>query len=505
MKYLFYATMMLVSCCMIVTGCHTHDHSHDSHSHGEPEEEIGSNSILKRSESIEWFIEYQPLIVHSESIFLVHLTKLNSYKPIEDASIKLTLLKNGGEIDHIISEAPVSPGIFQLNLSSPGPGTYVIRFTLANANYKDTIHLNDVFVFKDLNEASTNVKSEDENEINFLKEQAWRIDFEVKPITSKNIFQVLSASGEFQPIEGEQKIIAAKNSGIITFQKRDLREGKSVRSGSGLFTLSTTGLLESNLEERFKVAQARVENAAADFERAQKLIEQQIIGQKEFEKRKSDLAIARAEYQTYSKNYKANGQSIVANMTGIVKQLYVSDGEFVEEGSPLIQITNNRSLYLRAEVSQKYLTQLPFIKSANFKTPYQEEVQSIEAYNGKLISYGKMIERGQNFVPVIFELDNVQNLIPGSFAEVHLLLEPKNSALVVPKSALMQDFDSHYLYVQTGGESFEKKNVELGVDDGIQVQILSGVEPGDWVVTQGAYQLKMASMTTEIPAHGHSH
>ncbi|MCB0642999.1 MAG: efflux RND transporter periplasmic adaptor subunit, partial [Phaeodactylibacter sp.] len=158
-----------------------------------------------------------------------------------------------------------------------------------------------------------------------------------------------------------------------------------------------------------------------------------------------------------------------------------------------------------AEVSQKYLPQLKQLQSANFKTAYQEEVQSLEDYNGRLVTYGKVLEPGSTFVPVLFELDNLGELLPGSFVELYLLTKPTKNALVVPKSAVMQDYDLYYVYVETGGESFEKRPVSLGVSDGFKIQVLSGLSEGEWVVTQGAYQIKMASMSSTIPAHGHSH
>ena len=69
----------------------------------------------------------------------------------------------------------------------------------------------------------------------------------------------------------------------------------------------------------------------------------------------------------------------------------------------------------------------------------------------------------------------------------------------------MQDYSQHYVYIQTEGETFENRPIKIGVDDGQNIQILSGVEVGDRVVTKGAYQIKMASMATSVPAHGHAH
>ena len=160
---------------------------------------------------------------------------------------------------------------------------------------------------------------------------------------------------------------------------------------------------------------------------------------------------------------------------------------------------------LHAEVAQNYLHLLPQIETANFKTPYQDEMQSLFDYNGQLISIGKVMEEGKHFLPVRFELDNINELVPGSFAELYLLADPVRDQLVIPKSALMQDYNVTYVYVQTAGESFEKRELELGIDDGINVQVLSGLSEGERVVTKGAYQIKIASMSSTIPSHGHFH
>ena len=54
-------------------------------------------------------------------------------------------------------------------------------------------------------------------------------------------------------------------------------------------------------------------------------------------------------------------------------------------------------------------------------------------------------------------------------------------------------------------EGYKKQEVTLGADNGKSVQILSGVKAGDRVVTQGAYQVKLASASNAIPAHSHEH
>ena len=59
--------------------------------------------------------------------------------------------------------------------------------------------------------------------------------------------------------------------------------------------------------------------------------------------------------------------------------------------------------------------------------------------------------------------------------------------------------------MQTGGESFQKREIKIGASDGMNVQLLSGVEEGERVVTKGAYQIKLSTASGTLPAHGHEH
>jgi hypothetical protein len=84
-------------------------------------------------------------------------------------------------------------------------------------------------------------------------------------------------------------------------------------------------------------------------------------------------------------------------------------------------------------------------------------------------------------------------------------MKPIDNAVIIPRAAIMEDYDSKYVYVQVSGESFDKREIVTGIDDGINVQVLNGLKGGEWIVSHGAYHVKMASMSSSIPAHGHSH
>lgn len=62
-----------------------------------------------------------------------------------------------------------------------------------------------------------------------------------------------------------------------------------------------------------------------------------------------------------------------------------------------------------------------------------------------------------------------------------------------------------YVFVQTGGESFVKRFITIGVDNGREVEILKGLRAGERVVSEGAYFVKLASLAGSLPAHSHEH
>ena len=431
---------------------------------------------------------------------------MKNFRAIPEGTVEVHMRKGASDVEKSSVVSASSSGIFHPILSPKTVGTYYLDFFLSAPGFNDTVRLSDIAVYPSEEAAFTaHPPGMEGDEVSFLKEQAWKIDFAIEQVKRQPVSEVIHTSGEILPVKGEEKIIAAPSSGIVSIINKKLQEGREIRSGEILFTINSKGLIESNILRKYQVAKARNEKAKADFERAGKLLKEQIIGQKEYERRKMEYSIAAAEFQSLSETHGTGGQSIPASMSGIIKNVMVTDGQFVEEGTPLVEITSNRRLFLKAEVSQSYLPKLRFVKSANFKTPYHQEMQSIEDYNGKLVSYGKVIERGSNFIPLLFELDNLHQLIPGSFVELFLLTNSIDTELVIPKSALMRDYSLNYVFVQIGGESFEKRDVKLGMDDGVNVQILSGVSEGEWVVTKGAYQIKMASMASTIPAHGHEH
>ena len=351
----------------------------------------------------------------------------------------------------------------------------------------------------DHNHESEEAKHSDE--IIFPKAQAAKTTFEVREIQPASFNQVVKTTGQILAAPGDEAVIVATSNGVVSFTSTQLTAGTKVQKGQSLFQISSKNIAEGDYYTKVK---ATYEAAKASYDRAESLVKDKIISQKEFENTKLEFENAKTAYDAVSNNKTAKGVSVNAPINGHVKNILVKEGEYITIGQPLATVSQNQRLVLRAEVSQRYYNAMQTIKSANFKTPYDNKVYSLEDLNGRLLSFGKTSNENLFFIPVSFEFDNKGEVIPGSFVEVYLISAPIENTLSIPVSALTNEMGTHYVYVQIDEEGYRKQEVALGANNGKEVQIIKGLHPGDRVVTQGAYQVKMASASGAIP-HGHSH
>ena len=339
------------------------------------------------------------------------------------------------------------------------------------------------------------------DEIIFPKAQAAKTTFEVREIQPASFNQVVKTTGQVLAAPGDEAVIVATSNGVVSFSSNKLTEGTKVQKGQSLFQISSKDIAEGDYYTKVK---ATYEAAKASYDRAEALVKDKIISQKEFESTKLEFENAKTAYNAVSNHKTAKGVSVNAPINGHMKNILVKEGEYITVGQPLATVSQNQRLVLRAEVSQRYYNAMQSVKSANFKPPYDNKVYSLEDLNGRLLSFGKTSNENSFFIPVSFEFDNKGEVIPGSFVEVYLISSPIENTLSIPVSALTNEMGIYYVYVQIDEEGYRKQEVALGANNGKEVQIIKGLHPGDRVVTQGAYQVKMASASGAIP-HGHSH
>ena len=458
------------------------------------------------TEKTELFVEFKPLVVGQTSKFASHLTVLGeNFKALTDAKITVSLIVGENGIKNSV-DAPSSPGIFRLALSPKTAGTGTLVFDIVTKDFTDKITIENVVVYADMKTAlAKQPEPAETGDISYLKEQAWKVEFANQAVKKQTFNDVIKTSGQILSAPGDEMIVTAKASGVVVFSGKNTIVGSAVNSGNSLFTITGADMTESNIDASVKDAKANYLKAKADYERSKLLVADKIVSEKDHQQVKLQFENAQTSYNTVSKNYSAKGQNVLSPMSGFVKNVLVTEGQFVPSGTPLATISKNKRLLVQANVSQNYFSRLSSITSANFKTPQSDVVYNTTALNGRIVSYGKSASASTPFIPVTFEIDNAGQLVSGSIIEIYLKSSTIADALVVPISALIEEQGIFYVYVQTGGESFQKREVKLGASDGLNVQVLEGISENERVVTKGGYQIKLSSASGALPTHGHEH
>ncbi|MFT3993027.1 MAG: efflux RND transporter periplasmic adaptor subunit [Dysgonomonas sp.] len=352
----------------------------------------------------------------------------------------------------------------------------------------------------DHNHESDNEESH-ADEIIFSSEQAKAVNLEWETVKAGEFYQVIKASGQILSAQGDEVTVSATTSGIISFNKSSLNEGSAVKAGEPLLSISSSNIVDGD-----PVAKARTnyDMAKRELDRAESLIADKLISEKEYNAIKLNYENAKIAIGSLGKTQTARGTSVSSSISGFVKAKLVNEGQYVEVGQVLMTITQNRKLQLRADVSERYYKDLPNVTSANFKTPYDKTIHRLADLNGRVTSYARSVSSQEYYLPVNFEFDNIGQVVSGSFVEVYLLSTLRSGVISIPTTALTEEQGIYFVYIQLDEEGYRKQEVKLGASDGARVEILSGLKVGDVVVSKGATYVKLASASSSIP-HAHEH
>jgi membrane fusion protein, heavy metal efflux system len=458
------------------------------------------------SDKTELFVEFKPLIVGEPTKFAAHFTMLgDNFKPLTAGTITVSLIVDDKGVKQTVT-APSSPGIFRLGLEPVKAGIGTLIFDVVTKDYTDRITIDSIQVYPDIKTAiEQQAEPEAAGEISYLKEQAWKVEFANAPVTRQPFYEVIRASGQLLPAPGDEVTLVANTSGIVKFVGKNNAPGMEVRSGQPLFSISGGNVTDNNIDVAIRNARAELTKAGSDYERARELIKDRLITQSQYTDAELRYRNAQNQLNSLTRNYSSAGKSVSSSISGFIKDVMVIEGAYVEAGQPLASVGKNQRLILRADVPQQYYPKLAGISSANFRTASTgDTLFNTERLNGRLLSVGQSAA-GQPLVPVSFEVTNRGKLMSGVAAEIFLQLKSDAMVISVPNTSLIEEQGIFYVYVQTAGESFQKREVKTGSTDGKVTEVLAGLKEGERVVTKGAYQIKLATSSGAVPAHGHEH
>ncbi len=333
-------------------------------------------------------------------------------------------------------------------------------------------------------------------EIKLEPERAEQFGVGITKAEPSDFASVIKVSGKVESAQDDRSVISATSSGTISFAP-SVTEGTRVSPGMRIASITAKGIAGGDPNEAARVA---LDAAKQELDRATPLHADGIISTRDYNMIKLEYERARAAYSG-----SGSGSAAVSRQNGVITRLLVKQGEYVETGRPIAEVSGNTRLTLRADLPEKYASFYPTVVSANFRPSYSDEVVTLKDLNGKMLSGSTVVADRAGYLPVYFSFDNNGKAVPGAFAEVYLVGTPRHNVISVPAEAISEQQGTLFVYVRLDEECYEKRPVITGQSDGVNVEIVSGLNPGEDVVTAGMTFVKLAETTGVVPEGHHHH
>ena len=439
-------------------GDHGDQDDHGDHHQGHGDADTPSVAVTHFNEATELFVEFPVLSVGSESPFAAHLTWLDSFRPVAEGRVRVVLRGGGVPEEEFSVGQPSIPGIFRPVAVPAHPGQREVIVILESARASSVHNLGDYTVYPDRQAIPPASEEDDGGAISYLKEQQWQVDFATALVAKRTLRESIRAVATIRAAaDGEAEVSAP-------------HEGELARRGTNFPAVGT------------RVGKGQV---------------LAVIG--------SQLG---RELQTLDKG--VSGTALRAPIDGVIAHVHAVAGAYLQKGQPVFHIVDPDKLWLESRIPEVEVMRLGEAQGAWFSLPGSDEPVLVtttgDHANGRVVAFGQALDPVTRTAPLILEFDNPgQKLRIGMLVEAHVFTGNTVEGVAVPRSAIVRDSGVPVVYVELGGESFERRVVQTGIRDGDYVEIRSGVASGERVVSRGAYLVKLAASGPAEAGHGHAH
>lgn len=465
-------------------------------------EHEGTVAVTQWNDSTELFLEYPYLLAgRASGAWAIHFSDMDDFQPIRSGTLTVRFMDGDSVAEEYTVDGVDRDGIFLLDPFAPSAGTYRVELILESPQATSRHLLREVQVYASEEDLPHAHPEEEGTAIAFLKEQQWQIPFAVARAEEDTLRRTVSVPGEVVAPDEARVQVSAPVDGVAAAEvnRNAPSVGERVSRGEVLAVL-----LPLTEDGSFAQARARVERLQREVARAERLFEAGAIAEKRLEESRHDLEVARAEVEGLGVeggegDYRLR---LAAPMSGEVARRSFVPGGRVRAGAPLFTLVDPSRGWLRLRIPPSQASAIPTGARAVYTLEGSEEVRE----SGRLVSVGSVMDPQTRTVPVVFDLSGTgAPLTFGQLAEATVPADGTVTGVVIPNTAIVDDNGTSVAYVQAGGETFERRVLNLGATDGRRTHVVSGIAPGEMLVTTGAYQVRLASMSGGEFAGGHTH
>lgn len=476
-------------------------------------------AVTRWTGKTELFLEHPALIAGQDARFAVHLTDLSNFKALTAGRVTVELRRASGGAQSFQTEGPSRPGIFGVTVKPSAAGSYSMSVRLESAVLADLHEIAGVQVYADATAAAQVKTSEGGEAITFLKEQQWTLDFATEPVVERSLRESLRVTAEVQPRAGGEADVIAPIAGRLLASNVVPAPGTAVQKGQVLARIvpRTSGPADrAAMQLALEEASTALSLAQGDLGRAERLVAAGAVPGKRLDEARAAEGTAKARVNAAQSRLRqhessrsaegdtaSDGQFLIrAPIAGVIASVRATPGLVVEEGQSLFRVVATDSAYVVAHVPEADGRKL-----RQFTGGEMEIGGTVEALPlGRLVSMGRVVDAQTRTLPVIFETNIAEMRVAiGQSIFVRLFTPAALKTVSVPLSALLDDAGQPIVFVQVSGESFARRAVRLGNREGGFVQVAGQIKSGERVVSRGAYQIRLAALSPQVPSHGHVH
>lgn len=292
----------------------------------------------------------------------------------------------------------------------------------------------------------------------------------VKPKTLDNSIEV---SGTLQA--REETVLMPEISGRITML--NIQEGSTVQKGTLLVKL-----FDADLQAEATRLRAELATAKTTAERLKQLADVNGVSKQEYDLSTTQVATLEAEAALIAAQITKT--EIRAPFTGVLGLRNVSEGAYVTAGTPIVTLREESRLKLDFSVPEIYASRVEKSMKVLFSVSSDTTL-----YEATVTATEQQVSAGSLNLRVRAEVDGNQKLLPGTSAQVKLIMGVKDSAVVIPAQAIIPDVRYKKVMVSKSGK-VQYVQVETGTRSATDVEIISGLQMGDTVITSGIQFLR---------------
>lgn len=322
---------------------------------------------------------------------------------------------------------------------------------------------------------------------------------QVAPVAKEPFSEMLRVSGRIDFDRERVARIGASVIGRITDIHAVL--GQSVKPGQVLARLHSTELGTAQLA--YLKARAQSELQATNRERARQLFSADVISRGELQRRENEYDVANAEWRAARDqlsvlgmpnraidNLGKDGQissfsSVVSTMSGTVVEYRVAIGQVVQPAETLFTVADLSRVWGVAEVPEAQADLVAEGQAVDIEVP----ALANQKFTGKLIYVGQIVNPTSRTVLVRTALDNPDGRLKPAMLSNMLIASRPVERIVIPSSAVIRSEDRDLVFVETKPGTYRATQVTLGTGYNGKRTVESGVQPGQRIVTEGAFHL----------------